>query len=394
MSIVEPGSAGAGLIARVKAILTQPAPTWDVIETERPTPASLYMGYVLPLAAIGPICQTIGMTVFGVGAFGFSYKPPILWSVTQGVVSFVLALAMVFVMTLIIEGLAPNFGGTKDREQALKVAAYAPTAAWIAGVFGLFPMLGILAVLGGLYSLYLLYLGLPKLMKVPQERAGGYFGVVLVVAIVVSIVIFMVTGSIMTAGRMASGGALGAISGPGKVSGTINVPGQGSVDLGKLEAAAKAMESGKSAPATDPELLKAYLPASIGGFTRSELSTGSGGMAGVQGSSAEGRYEKGDARLTVGVVDMGSAGALASMAGAFNVKSSKESATSYERVGKVDGRLTQESFDSSTKHGEYSVMVGDRFMVHAEGDGVTMDELKAAVAAVGIGKLEGLAKAG
>jgi hypothetical protein len=33
-------------------------------------------------------------------------------------------------------------------------------------------------------------------------------------------------------------------------------------------------------------------------------------------------------------------------------------------------------------------------MVNAKGDGVTMDELKAAVGAVGVARLEGLAKAG
>jgi hypothetical protein len=56
--------------------------------------------------------------------------------------------------------------------------------------------------------------------------------------------------------------------------------------------------------------------------------------------------------------------------------------------------MTQESYDRTTKHGEYGVLVGQRFMVHAEGDGVTMDELKAAVGAVDAGRLEGLAKAG
>jgi hypothetical protein len=56
--------------------------------------------------------------------------------------------------------------------------------------------------------------------------------------------------------------------------------------------------------------------------------------------------------------------------------------------------MTEESYDRQSRHGEYSVLVGQRFMVQAEGDGVTIDELKAAVGAVDFSRLEGLAKAG
>ena len=65
-----------------------------------------------------------------------------------------------------------------------------------------------------------------------------------------------------------------------------------------------------------------------------------------------------------------------------------------EKVGKVDGRMTQESYDKSSQHGEYSVLVADRFMVQATGEHVSMDDLKAAVNAVGVSQLEGLAKKG
>jgi len=397
VSIVEPGSSRSGLIDRVKSILMQPTATWDVIDGEPATIGGLYTGYVIPLAAIPAICSTIGLIVFGIGAFGVSIHLNPIWVVVQGVVSFVLNLAMIYVLALVIDGLAPNFGATKNQMQAFKLAAYAPTASWVAGVFGLFPMLAIIGLLGAIWSLYTLFKGLPKLMRAPEDKAVGYFVTVLVVAIVIGIVIGVATSAIRTMGM--GMGAYGPAS--HVVSGTINVPGQGSVDLGKLqaaanqaEAAAKAAQDGKGVAATDPETLKAYLPASIGGYARTEVEASSAGAGGFNGSGAEGTYTKGDSRIHLEVTDMGSAGALAGMAGAFNVKSSKQTATGYEKVGKVDGRMTQESYDTADKHGEYSVMVGDRFMVQAHGDGVTMDELKAAVAAVGISRLEGLAKAG
>jgi hypothetical protein len=397
MSIVEPGSAGAGLFARVKAILLKPTETWDVIDAEPATTQGLYTRYVLPLAAIPPVCTLIGSLVFGYGAFGVTFRPNPVAAIAQAIVSYGLGLAMVFVMALIIEALAPNFGGVKDRTQAMKVAAYAPTASWVAGVFGLVPMVGIIALLGALYSLYLLYLGLPRLMKTPQERALPYFAVVIVVAIVLSILIGAVAGGVAAMGAL--GGSRMGMSSSGHVSGKVNIPGAGSLDLGKLEAASKQaeaaaqkMQNGETVEATDPEVLKAYLPASVAGFDRTEVEASTGGVGGLQGSGVTGRYARGDASLRLEVTDLGAAGAFAGMASAFNVKSSKETATGYEKVGKVDGRYTQESYDRDSRHGEYSVLVGDRFMVEASGDGVSIDELKAAVGAVGIQRLEALAK--
>lgn len=395
MSVVEPGSASSGLVARVKDILLKPTETWDVIDREPATIGGLYTGYVMILAAIPAVAGLIGVLVFGIGGFGITFRPSPVWLVVQALLTYGLSLAMVYVMALIIENLAPNFGGTKDRMQAFKVAAYAPTASWVAGIFSLLPALAVVALLGGLYSLFLLYKGLPKLMKTPEDKALPYTAVVIVVAIVVSIVIAMVTGSVM-----ALSGAMNPAAGIGSMSGTVKVPGGGEMDLAKLEAASKAMEaaakraeSGESV-ATDPEALKAYLPASVAGFTREEISASSGGAAGIEGSEAEGRYAKGEASLRLQVTDLGAAGALAGMASAFNVKSSKETATGYEKVGMVGGRMTQENYDRQARSGEYSVLVGERFMVQASGDGVSMEDLKAAVGAVDQGRLEGLAKAG
>jgi predicted NAD/FAD-dependent oxidoreductase len=96
--------------------------------------------------------------------------------------------------------------------------------------------------------------------------------------------------------------------------------------------------------------------------------------------------------MTVAVTDMAAAGGLAGIAGAFNVSSNKETATGYEKMGKVGGRMTTENYDRANKSGEYSVLVANRFMVQAQGSNVSMDELKAAVGAVGLDRLEGMAK--
>jgi hypothetical protein len=178
------------LVDRVKNILLTPRTEWEVIDAEPTTVADLYKGYILPLAAIGPVAQAIGFSVFGMPVpFLGTYRTPVATAVTQAVVTYVLTLVAVFVLALIIDALAPTFNGTPNRIQALKVAAYSYTASWVAGIFMLIPALSLLSILG-LYSLYLLYLGLPILMKAPKEKALGYTAVV----VIAGIVLFMLIG--------------------------------------------------------------------------------------------------------------------------------------------------------------------------------------------------------
>jgi len=173
------------LVERARRILLQPSQEWQVINTEASSTADLYRNYIVPLAAIPPVASIIGLSVVGISVpFLGTYRVSFGAALSHALASYVLTLAGVYVLAMIINALAPTFAGEKSEIQALKVATYSSTAAWLAGVFGLVPALGILGILG-LYSLYLLYLGLPVLMKTPEERALGYRTVVIIVAIVV-----------------------------------------------------------------------------------------------------------------------------------------------------------------------------------------------------------------
>ena len=85
----------------------------------------------------------------------------------------------VAILSWMASWLAPRFGAICSRGTGLKVAAYAGTAAWVAGGFALLPLLAPLRILG-LYSLYLLHMGLRSLTGVTEEprrrihcRGGG-----------------------------------------------------------------------------------------------------------------------------------------------------------------------------------------------------------------------------
>ena len=176
------------LTERAKNILLQPAQEWSVIDQELGSAAELYKSYIVPLAAIGPVASIIGLSIFGIGG---SYRVPLTSAIGHAVTTYVFALIGTYVLALIIDALAPTFLGTKNNFQALKVAAYSSTAAWLAGIFNLLPSLAMLHILG-LYSLYLLYLGLPILMKAPQEKSLPYT----IVVIIAAIVIFGVIGAL------------------------------------------------------------------------------------------------------------------------------------------------------------------------------------------------------
>lgn len=172
----------AALIARVQRILMSPATEWDVIAGEAADVQKIYMNYVGPLVLASALAMALGLvSLFGVG---FAFQ--------TFVVQAVLGLIMVYVLAFVINMLAPNFGAVSDMGQAFKLAAYSPTASWVASLITIVPALSILALIGALYSLYLLYVGLPKLMKPAQDKAMVYtlsiIGVMILIGVIVAVV--------------------------------------------------------------------------------------------------------------------------------------------------------------------------------------------------------------
>lgn len=185
------------LIARVKGILLTPRTEWPVIAAEQTTVADLYKGYIVWLAAIGPIFSFLALARFAAGL-----------ALTQLVLGYALTLGMMYVMALITDALAPTFGGTRDRVQGLKTIAYASTVTCVAGVAAIVPILGTLIGIAALvYAVYLLYLGLPHTMKCPPDRAGGYTAVIVIILLVVGVVVGGVIGAVTGVGMYSRGGS-------------------------------------------------------------------------------------------------------------------------------------------------------------------------------------------
>ena len=413
------------LIERVQAILLKPRQTWPAIAAEGGDTASIFTGYVMILAAIPAVAGFIGLTLVGVGGFGLSYRLPILGGLAQMIVSYLLTLVMVFVLALIVNALAPTFGGSKDSLRALKLVAYGVTASFLGGIFNLIPALGLLGVLASLYSIYLIYTGIAVMMRCPPDKAGAYTAVVIVCGIVASIVIIGVA-ALVTPGRggglagIATGMANGTAGGPpGNV--TIKAPDGTSVTINpgamtemakRMEEAGKRMEeaqksgdsaaagkaagevmgaltggSGKPIASAD---LKTMLPESVGDLKRTGIEASSGEAMGIAGSSAKATYANGDRNLTLSITDTGGLAGLAAMAGWANMTMDKESDGKVEKVYKDGARTVHEEYRKDGSQSEVTVLLGNGVVVEAEGSRVDAETLKKTLAGLDLGRIEAM----
>ena len=194
------------LIERVKGILLSPKTEWEKIAAETTDVKSLYMGYAMILAAIPAICGFIGSTVIGVSLpIVGTIRTGVAAALVQLVLSYVLGLAVIYVVSLIVNALAPTFDGQKDPIQALKLVVYSSTPVWLAGVFSLIPLLGVLGILAGLYGLYLLYIGLTPLMKNPQDKSIGYTALIIVCYVVLAIIMGVIVAAVAGTGAALRG---------------------------------------------------------------------------------------------------------------------------------------------------------------------------------------------
>lgn len=372
-----------GIFARVKNILLTPSTEWPVIAAERSTPGAIYLRYVAPLVAIGVIATFIGQTVIGtsLGPLGVA-RVGIAAGLAHAIVLFGLSFLQVFLVSWLVDALAPSFSGQRNSLAALKLTAYSLTPAWVAAVLNVIPMLGVFGILAGLYGLYLLYLGLPVLMRNPQEKSIGYTIVLVICAIVLSVLVTVLS-------TCATGGL--AFIGLGPMA-----PHAGSAEsaAATTNALGQIMARGKDVQPIDFRELKAMLPASLPGMQRNEASGQSGEALGMKGSNATGRYGDGaNASIRIEITDLGSLSGLAALAGKFDVNVEKETSTSYERTRRIDGQLVHERYDRRAKSGEVSVIVANRFSVTVEGSGVEPATLANALKAIDLSSLAAMTMA-
>ncbi|OOG49442.1 Yip1 family protein [Rhodanobacter sp. C01] len=412
------------IIERAKAILTTPRTEWPIAATEPATVGGLYGGYIAILAALPALAAFIKGSLLGSSAFGITVRMPIGYGIGEMLLRYILTLVLAYVVALIINALAPTFGGQKDTTQALKTVAYAWTAYWVAGIAVIVPWLGwLIAILGGIYSIYLLYLGLPHTMKCPPDKAAGYTAVSVIIAIVLGWIIGIILSSFFAVGALGGGAMSGmqiSASDGSSVKidsnsalGVLAAMGQRAEQAGKeMDAAQKSGDAhaqqaavGKmmgaisgtngTVQALAPDQIKTFLPDSLGSLKRTSISAQRNNAMGMQVSDASAEYASDSGQhITLEVTDTGGAKGFVAMAAAMAPEDEKETDHGYDKTHTVDGNLVHEAWDTQSRSGEYSVVLGQRFTVKASGNADSIDQLKQAVASVDLGKLESMKDAG
>ncbi|WP_425228421.1 Yip1 family protein [Sphingomonas sp.] len=399
------GPGGGGMVGRIQRLITRPAAEWPAIDAD-PSPAmATFTKVAVPLAAIGPIANLLKGQLFGWGAFGVSFRPSLVWSIANAVKDYAVALIGVWIFALVIEALAPTFQAWKSRDQAMKVVCWSFVAAWLAQGFVIIPYLGVLLSLAGLYSLYVLWVGMPPMMRTPPDKAVPYVILSVVVGAIGTAIAAVVLGlvvGILAPSPLAFG------TGGTVTLGSLNTGNGASINLDQLAAAGQQMAASADRAAAnantattngtvsnghivDPAALQAMLPTSVAGFTRTAVESSGGSAAGLGAATAKGTYTLGDQSFELSVSDVGALGSLATLGGALNVNSNRQTATGYERTSMQNGSMVDEEWDGSEHHGKFTTMVASRFAVAAEGNAPSIDPLKAAVATIDTGRLAALA---
>jgi len=382
--------AANNLIDRAKSILLTPRSEWPVIAEEPDSVGGLYTRYILVVAAIPAVVHFVSASLIGVSVpvLGY-YRVGVGAALSAAIISYVLALIGIFILTLIVNALAPTFGGQKSQVQALKTVAYTYTASCAASIVGLIPGLMLIAALaGGIYGIYLLNMGLPYTMKCPPEKSVGYTAVTIIVAIIVGFVLNLIVasaGGFGSSGMPAGFTTHGAIDNSGFARGSAGAGLQAWSD--KMAAASKQVDAAQKSGDADakanavgamlgaalggsgkveslaPDRIKPFVPDSLAGMKRTQMSADRTAAMGVQISKAEASYSDGaDHSLKLEITDTGSLKGLVGFAGGWaGVEQDHETDTGYDKTYKSSGQLVHEKWDNQSHNGEYGVIIGDRF---------------------------------
>jgi hypothetical protein len=171
------------IVARAKNMIMAPQEEWRAVASEATDIPTIFMSYVLPLAAIPAAANFIFMLEF-IRLFGFGH------AIASAITAYILSIVGVGIFAFVAAKVAPSFGGRDSLTDGTKLAAYGATAGWVGSIFIIIPLIGWIAALAaGIYTLYLIYIGIEPTMTVPAERRGIYALIVIVVAIVIRVLI-------------------------------------------------------------------------------------------------------------------------------------------------------------------------------------------------------------
>lgn len=360
-------------LRRVANLLIAPAAEWTIIDREEVAPTRLALTYVAPLALIPTAAIIVALALLGVQAGGQLHRAPLLGVSISAFLFFVLTIGAVFLFALVVDWLAPRFGGARNYRQAFKVSAYSITAAMVAGILAMAPALQIFALLGATYSLYLLFLGAPRLMH-PPEKSAVNFSIVTTLA---AILLALAVGLIAMLAAAPSGNLF-----PGMPR--LSVFDAVAPAASNAPASTSTSSPGILSPGAPGKVLGADLrgaaPETLVGVNRVSVGFERQGLPGQRTIRLEAEYRAGPKHLSLQIVYSPSIAQAIGFGGPATSEYARETADGYSRRVRIDGAIITSEWDVASKTGSYARLAEDRLYVRVSGGGgVSAEEMKAAV---------------
>jgi len=170
-------------------LYTNPVQTWNKIAALDEVSLKRCLPYVIVLATIPPIAFVYGVTQTGwqITRGGDLFLMNMDSALQIGVLYYIGLMAAVILVGYMIHWMAETYGTKALISKGVVLAAFSATPIFILGSVALYPVLWvalIAVVVAAGHTVYLLYLGVPRVLKVDEDRSFLYASSIVAVGLV------------------------------------------------------------------------------------------------------------------------------------------------------------------------------------------------------------------
>jgi ABC-type anion transport system duplicated permease subunit len=181
------------------SLLTNPGNTWEKLRQKEDANSLHYLRHLLLMALVPPVCLFFGITLTGWSIFGDeSLKLTTGGALLLSVMLYIAIMIAELAMGAFVHWMCRSFQVRPSFNRCVGFMSYVTTPYFVAGVFALYPSRWValaVFVMASLHASYLLFTGLPKYMRVPEERGFNFAaavwgaGVVILVAVLTAVIL-------------------------------------------------------------------------------------------------------------------------------------------------------------------------------------------------------------